>query len=219
MIHRLLRRIRSPQLTPLRSVDAYRLWAAAYPPTAHNPLMQVEGDAIAALLPDVSGAVALDLASGTGRYGLLLLERGARLVIALDNSPEMLGANTLPVRALASADGLPLAGASIDVIVCGMALGHLPVLDRALGEIGRVLKSGGAALISDFHPILHFSGAQRTFSANGATYAVEHYPHLYADYHGAAAAAGLTIDAVREPSIPGHVGGAPVALILRLRKG
>ena len=82
MIDRLLRRSASPPT--LTSVDAYALWAATYPPTAHNPLMQVEGEAVASLLPDVTGAVALDVGSSTGGFTDVLLSRGAAKVYAVD---------------------------------------------------------------------------------------------------------------------------------------
>lgn len=218
VIDRILRRGRSTAPETLTSVDAYALWAATYPPTAHNPLMQVEGDAVTSLLPDVRGAVALDLASGTGRYGLVLRERGARVVMALDNSPDMLLANAIALKALSTCEAIPLASGTVDVIVCGMALGHLPRLEPSMNEISRVLTTGGVAIISDFHPILHFTGARRTFSANGSTYAVEHYAHLYADYHRTAWDAGLRIEDVREPSITGHGNGMPVALVMRMGK-
>jgi len=113
---------------------------------------------------------------------------------------------------------LPLATESIDIIICGMALGHLPRLGQALQEIARVLTPMGMAFISDFHPILHFSGAKRTFQAQGTTYAVEHYAHLYADYHTEGRRVGLTIEDVREPSIPSHTFAAPVALVLKFQK-
>ena len=218
MIERILRRTRSAEPETLTSVDAYALWATTYPPTAHNPLMQVEGDAVTSLLPDVHGLVVLDLASGTGRYGVLMRERGARTVIALDNSPDMLRANEIAYKALSTSEAVPLASRTVDVIVCGMALGHLPWLEPSMNEISRILRPGGVAIISDFHPILHFTGARRTFSANGSTYAVEHYPHLYAAYHRTARDAGLRIEDVREPSIAGHGNGMPVALVLRVGK-
>jgi hypothetical protein len=71
---------------------------------------------------------------------------------------------------------------------------------RATAEMGRVLEPGGEALISDFHPFLYFNGGRRTFKANnGIEYAVEHYPHLMADYFAALTAAGLSITGLDEP--------------------
>jgi len=225
MLNRLLRRLRpTPIPETLSSIDAYARWAASYPPHAHNPLMQAEQDAVLALLPDVTGRAVLDLACGTGRYGILARERGAKTVIGLDNSAAMLLASPLTHRALATSEVIPLASASIDVVICALALGHLPRLKPSLAEIGRVLKSGGIALVSDFHPLLFFGGGRRTFSANGAIYAVEHYAHLYGDYHHAARDAGLRIDDVLEPRLSGEYAGhgpapdAPVVVVYKLFK-
>src|SRR5690606_17468130 len=114
--------------------DAYARWAAAYPPHAHNALMAAEEAAMRGLLPALAGRVVLDLACGTGRYGLLAQESGASRVLGLDNSSAMLRANPLPLRALATTEAIPLASASVDVILCGLALGHLPRLTPSIAE-------------------------------------------------------------------------------------
>ena len=187
-------------LQTLASLDAYAQWAASYPPNAHNVLMEAEQAAMTSLFPPMTGKIVLDLACGTGRYGLLAQESGAKTVLGLDNSPAMLLASPLSSRALATTEAVPLSANSVDVILCGLALGHLPRLAPSIGEIARVLKPGGCALVSDFHPFIYLNGARRTFTApNGKTYAVEHYAHLYSDYHRAAAEVGLRIDAVLEP--------------------
>jgi SAM-dependent methyltransferase len=89
-MRQLLRRVLKRAMPVLPSVQAYRLWAAAYPPHAHNPLMQLEQDAMLQLMPDMRGKWVLDLACGTGRYGLIALEQGAAGVVGVDNSPDML---------------------------------------------------------------------------------------------------------------------------------
>lgn len=228
MIRRLLRRLfpfrpREPRTLP--SVDAYALWVRDYPPNAHNPLMQVEERAMLSLLLPLDGKTVLDLACGTGRYGLLAWDRGAARVVGLDNSADMLRANSLGHKAQAAAAALPLASESLDVVLCGLALGHLPRLEGALAEIGRVLRKGGYALVSDFHPFLYLNGARRTFAApDGTVYAVEHYPHLYADYHRAVWMANLLIEQVVEPHLDvaqtesGSTYQPPVVLVLRLLK-
>ncbi|NWF68235.1 MAG: class I SAM-dependent methyltransferase [Chloroflexi bacterium] len=190
------------ELHTLSSLDAYALWARAYPPNAHNALMQVEERAMLSLLLPLTGKTVLDLACGTGRYSLLAWDRGAKTVIGLDNSPAMLRANSLSHKALARLTALPLPAESLDVVICGLALGHEKQLDKAVAEIGRVLRKNAYALVSDFHPFMFLSGARRTFEApGGQTYAVEHYAHLYADYHRAAWAAGLIIEQVVEPHL------------------
>jgi malonyl-CoA O-methyltransferase len=216
-------------LQSLSSLDAFARWAATYPPHAHNALMQTEESAMLSLLPDLAGRVVLDLACGTGRYGLVAQQRGAKTVIGLDNSAAMLRANSLKHTALSTSEAIPLARESVDVVLCGLALGHLPQLERTMLEISRVLKSDGFALISDFHPFIFLKGQRRTFTApDGKTYAVEHYAHLYTDYHRAAGQAGLHIQQVIEPHLgqdkPAHfaqenVGlGAPVVIVYLLTK-
>lgn len=219
ILRRLLRRPSAPPT--LASVAAYARWAASYPPYAHNPLMQVEEAAMLDLLPPLTGQTVLDLACGTGRYGLIAAGRGAAAVISLDNGAAMLARNPARWRALASSEAIPLPDAAVHGVLCGLALGHLPQLAPSLREISRVLKPGGWALVSDFHPLLYLSGRRRTFTApDGQTYAVEHYPHLYSDYHAAAQPAGLLITAVAEPrrQPPSAVHDLPVVLVLRLQK-
>ncbi len=219
MLRRLRRRLGVPPPT-LASSAAYARWAASYPPHAHNPLMQVEETAMLDLLPSLAGQTVLDLACGTGRYGLIAAGRGAA-VISLDNSAAMLARNPARWRALASSEAIPLPDAAVNGVLCGLALGHLPQLAPSLREISRVLKPGGWALVSDFHPLLYLSGRRRTFTApDGQTYAVEHYAHLYSDYHAAAQQAGLLITAVAEPrrQPPSAVHDLPVVLVLRLQK-
>lgn len=207
----------------LTSLDAYARWAALYPPYAHNPLMQAEQQSVMRLLPDVHGQTVLDLACGTGRYALLALAQGASKVIAFDNSAAMLEKGreaALPKIhwGLATSEALPLADASVQGVICGLALGHLPRLKPSIDEISRVLQPGGWALVSDFHPFLSLNGARRTFTTpEGKTFAVEHYPHLYTDYHQAACEAGLGVDSVLEPGLNGAV-VPPVVLIFRFRK-
>jgi malonyl-CoA O-methyltransferase len=217
---RRLRRLLHPAIIPtLNSRDAYANWAASYPPQAHNALMRTEEAAMRSLLPDLSARIVLDLACGTGRYGLLAQEQGAALVVGLDNSAAMLAAGALQHTALATLEALPLPGNAIDVILCGLALGHLPRVGPALSEMGRVLRPGGLALVSDFHPLVAFSGGQRTFVApNGRTYAVEHYPHLYADYHRAGREAGLQIVDVIERGVEGAPSPAPAIIVIAFQR-
>ena len=203
----------------LPSLDAYAKWASRYPPQAHNTLMEMEESAMRALMPDLVGKVVLDLASGTGRYGHIALSLGAKRVIALDNSPHMLRANALSWRGLASCAALPLCSASVDVVLCGLALGHLPELAPALCEIGRVLRRGGCALISDLHPDLFRHGARRTFlGEDGKHYAVEHFPHHLGEYAAAADAAGMTLEDQRQPGLHGVNDERPIAVALRFRR-
>ncbi|MEP7290740.1 MAG: class I SAM-dependent methyltransferase [Chloroflexota bacterium] len=205
----------------LASLDAYDLWAANYPPQAHNPLMLAEQAAMLDLMPPLAGQVVLDLACGTGRYGLLAQARGAKYVLGIDNSAAMLNLNPLVNRVQSTSEAVPLANHSVDLVICALALGHLPRLQPSLSEIGRVLKPGGIALVSDLHPAIALAGGQRTFhGSDGQLYAVEHYVHVIDDYQRAGQAAGLQIDALQEPALDSAsgAGSSPVVIVFRFRK-
>src|SRR5690606_30364630 len=217
MLPRLKHLLRRPVRT-LPSLSAYERWAVSYPPHAHNALMEVEQATMLNLLPSLSGLAILDLACGTGRYALLARERGAKRVVGVDNSAAMLKAAPPSfTREQATTEAITLASNSMDGVLCGLALGHLPQIELSIREIGRILKSGGWALISDVHPAVVRKGAQRTFTApDGKVYAVEHYLHQAEDYARAAQQAGLVVDVIQEPALPNS--SDPVVLVLRLAK-
>lgn len=217
MLHRLKHLLRR-RVRTLSSLSAYERWAVSYPPHAHNALMELEQTTLLSLLPPLAGQTILDLACGTGRYALLVHERGAGLVVGVDNSAAMLTAAPSSFnRAQATTEAIPLATNSIDGVICGLALGHLPHIQSSIREIGRILKPGGWALISDVHPAVVLKGAQRTFTApDGKVYAVEHHVHRADVYASAAKLAGLIVDSVHEPSLPDTAD--PVVLVLGLAK-
>lgn len=230
MLKYVLQRLRgNPVFETIPTLQAYEIWANTYPPRAHNPLMQVEEASVMKLCPPLRGKVVLDLACGTGRYSGIAQTAEAAYVVGFDISSAMLRANHFPLKALATSDYIPLVSESVDVILCGLALGHLSSIQLSVAEIGRVLKPDGYAIISDFHPYNVFSGKQRTFrSPKGKIYSVEHYAHLYADYFKAAVNAGLTITDVLEPALDHHnkgdvervnsKGETPIVIVYQLRK-
>src|SRR5579875_934363 len=167
------------------------------------------------------------------------LRRGAARVTGVDLSFDMLeragselgafrrGAEIELVQG--SVAMLPVPNAWADLTICGLALGHLDRLQRALAELRRVTRPGGTLLCSDVHPIGHALGWQRDFKAGGRRYAVRHTPHLYSHWHAICAALRLEIVWVMEPMLnPVDIpDGAhfdrlalevPVALVLQLRR-
>lgn len=206
----------------LESVAAYALWAASYPPYAHNALMQVEDAAVRELLPEVRGQRVLDLGSGTGRYSQILRDAGVVCAVPVDNSYPMLLRSQVALRVQGGVAALPLAPASFDGVVCGLVLGHVADIVGAFAEVGRVLRPHGWFVFSDFHPYLARAGMQRTFAtADGAQYAVEHFIHTLDAYAEAARQTGLQIVRVLEPEIvpPGRKEAVPAVMVIALRKG
>lgn len=117
----------------------------------------------AALLPLLLEALAvtprprlLDVATGTGRVPALLLAAPAFAgqVVAMDLTPQMLreARRKLPAERVAllraEAGSLPCPDAVFDVATCLEALEYFPRPRRALAELARALRPGGALLIS-----------------------------------------------------------------------
>ncbi len=207
----------------LNSRDAYAQWATDYPPRAHNPLMRAEENAMLPLLPSLKGKTVVDLACGSGRYGKLALERDAAYVIGVDDSPAMIAAGLragVKLRFLeASMAEVPLQADVADVVVCALAIGHVLEVASVICEISRLLKPGGIALISDFHPKLFASGAKRTFTGHdGQTYAVEHHAHPPEQVRAVAKTANLEVVDVWEPRLWIDQNWQPAVVIYRLKR-
>lgn len=214
-----LQKLNKQSIKTLPSEQAYTQWAEQYPAQAHNAFMQCETAAMQTLMPNLQDKIILDLACGTGRWGQYAQQKGAALVIGVDSSPDMLALGVLRNRVQAFMDHVPVVDQSIHVILCGLAVGHLPQsrFQKTFAEIKRVLHPQGMVLVSDLHPFQAWSGAKRTFTgADGNTYAVEHYPYSYADYQRVAVQNHFVIDGVVEQKL--LTDRPPVVLALRLKQ-
>jgi ubiquinone/menaquinone biosynthesis C-methylase UbiE len=110
----------------------------------------------------VAGEAVLDVGCGTGTLALAAKRRAGAsgYVRGIDASEEMIDRARaksagcgLPVTfEVAAAQSLPFADATFDVVLCSLAVHHLPDDDRvgALAEMRRVLKPEGRALIVEF---------------------------------------------------------------------
>ena len=108
-------------------------------------------------LPRELGRV-LDLGCGTGEM-LALLKRRSKFVVGVDLSEGMLkeARRKNPEVALiqADADRLPFADQTFDAVVSITLLQNVPSPSKTLGEIARVLKLGGFAVVTSLkrkHP-------------------------------------------------------------------
>ncbi len=195
------------ELTPeFDAAAGYALWSDSYDQPG-NPVVAVEERVVHGLLDGVSAARALDAACGTGRHARALTARGHE-VTGIDLTPEMLDRARInvPGASFVQADlrELPFAERRFGLVVCGLALSHLPDLDAAVGELARVLEPGGRLVVSVLHPFQTLLGWNAPFTApDGTRGFVREHPHLHSDYLAAFARAGLRIAGCHEPLI-GH---------------
>jgi ArsR family transcriptional regulator len=104
-----------------------------------------------------SSFVVADLGCGTGFLSSQLAPFAKR-VIAVDHSPRMLEAaqkKALPRNCefrQGELDALPIEDESVDAAFANLVWHHLPDLQAAAREVFRILKAGGAVVISDLLP-------------------------------------------------------------------
>ena len=97
------------------------------------------------------GSLVLDVAAGTGSITRVLQARGHR-VVSLDQSHEMLskahdrGASAV----LATAERLPFDDGTFDAVTFGYLLRYVDSVPDAMGELARVVRSGGAVGMVEF---------------------------------------------------------------------
>lgn len=180
--------------------------------------MEIEHETVIELLPDVRGLTVLDACCGTGRYLHELESRGAR-AIGMDLSMPMLARARQPAGRVARADirALPFDAMSLDLVVCGLALGDVAELELALAEIARTLRPTGRVIYSVVHPAGEGAGWARTFESGGRQLAIDGHWHSLDRHRQACAAAGFAIEAWREPALP-EMPGQRVVLVVRARR-
>ena len=113
--------------------------------------------AVMAALGPVRGLRILDAACGPGLYMQELLARGAT-VTAFDASPVMVDLARTRIADRAQVDHavlgepLPYADGVFDLIVCALAIHYASDRAAAFAEFCRVLRPGGALVVSTQHP-------------------------------------------------------------------
>lgn len=178
--------------------------AAAYDAPG-NGLIDIEQPMVRGILDGIPAGSALDVACGTGRHTEYLVELGHR-VIAVDASPEMLAQARVKVPEAEFRESdlhdLPLPDDHFDVVVCALALTHVPDLSAALGELTRVLRPGGHLVISDAYGMA--AGIRPPvvmIGPNGDPGYLPHANRLTGDYLRAALALGLQVRRCEEPEL------------------
>lgn len=132
--------------------EEFELHAADSPYNAHY-----DRPAVLQALGTVHGRHVLDAACGPGLYAAELLDRGAD-VTAFDASAAMvdLARQRLAGRARVDravlGERLPYPDETFDLAVCALAIHHVEDRAAAFAELFRVLRPGGALVVSTQHP-------------------------------------------------------------------
>lgn len=135
---------------PVTTAQGYAAWSRDY--DNPNELIDLEQPVIRRILDELPASTALDAACGTGRHAAYLSSLG-HAVIGVDICPQMLEIARAKVGGADFREGelhqLPVADHSVDLVVCALALTHVPDLGPVLAEFARVLRPGGHLVISD----------------------------------------------------------------------
>lgn len=226
----------------------FAVWARE---PGHDSYWRFHREQFFALLPP-PGRLTLDIACGEGRVSRDLAALG-HTVVGVDASPTMVAlareADPSITVHLADAADLPLDDGCADLAVLFMSLQDIDDMPGAIREVSRVLAPGGRMCTAIVHPInsagrfesedpdspfiiagsyLASRRSAETFERGGlrVTFHSEHRP-LEA-YFAALEAAGLAVEALREPAVPEHGFRTPrgkrwqrlpLFLHLRARKG
>ncbi len=186
----------------LPPIAAYRLWSATWE-SDPSAIVALETRLLTPWLQDLRGKVFVDASCGVGRWLTYARAAGAT-VFGTDLSREMLiearkkeGLGSRIVQADTRA--LPIGSSRADVVLCALSLGHVTPIDSAVAELARIVRPGGALIVTDFHPGTLEHGWRRTFHSDGTLYEVETHPYTTAHLSNCAARHGLVLEDMLEP--------------------
>lgn len=147
---------RSVTTSLLTPAEGCRLWANRYDHEP-NPMLSLERRILEPLLPPLADLDVIDLGCGTGRWLRILQAAGARRMLGVDFSPEMLGVANSKLAGTADlvcADcgSVSLEANSADVIVANFVLSYVEDVGHLVETASRALRPGGSLFITDIHP-------------------------------------------------------------------
>ncbi|MDQ6875786.1 MAG: class I SAM-dependent methyltransferase [Actinomycetota bacterium] len=171
--------------------------------------------AVLAALGPVAGRRVLDAGCGPGFYVSALLAAGAE-VVGIDASQTMIDlakervGNQAQIDLVEIGTKLPYPDRSFDLAVCALTIHHVTDRVTAFAEFHRVLRPGGALVMSTQHPTsdwLRKGGSyfDRVLESDtwrlptGDLQQVRYWREPLADLCGAATASGLVIERLLEP--------------------
>jgi SAM-dependent methyltransferase len=131
------------------------------------------------LCGDVGGRRVLDNGCGEGRFSRMLAAAGAD-VVALDRTAVMVRAARerrcgVEQVVRGTGDGLPFRDASFDLVVSYIVLVDIPDFRAAVGEMSRVLRPGGRAVVANLSFMSVNTGWVRDEAGRRLYYPMDNY--------------------------------------------
>ena len=181
---------------------AYDRWSAFYD-TYENPMVFAAGTVVAMRAANWADKDVFEFGCGTGRNLSVMKSAGARSVAGSDFSEGMLSVARARDASFAllrrdMSLPLPLAEASVDVVLFCLTLEHVADLVVPLKEAGRIVRPGGEIAVLEIHPYMSHSGVSAHFKDGAEEVSMPAYPHQFSSYINAVSEAGLRLQGCRE---------------------
>lgn len=142
--------------THLDPAEGYRAWARTYD-SEPNPILALEARILGPLLPALADRYVVDLGCGTGRWLERLKNEGARTLLGLDISPEMLAQAKAKLGESASLvctdfNFVAISKVSAAVVLCNFVLSYVDNAEEFIVFARGLLQPGGSFFLTDLHP-------------------------------------------------------------------
>lgn len=142
----------------LQNPELHDKWTASYRTAENERFFELAFDHIVSLVGAPKGATFLDAGCGSCAHTMRLIRRGY-LVVGIDFSDHILSVARENLERHGVSDkvilkqedilALSFPNETFDYCLCWGVLMHIPDLERAISELARVLKPGGALVISE----------------------------------------------------------------------
>jgi ubiquinone/menaquinone biosynthesis C-methylase UbiE len=166
------------------ATEAYDLWAPDYDQQPQNLMLRLDAELFNQLLDQVPlhNKSVIDIGCGTGRHWEQIFVQSPAQLAGYDVSDGMLTElkKKYPEAEVQLATDNDLSGVpdrSVDVLISTLTIAHIENLERAFAAWSRVLKTGGALLITDFHPQVLAEGGRRDFISRKKRIVIRNYVH------------------------------------------
>ena len=202
-----------PTLTQKESssppADPFALWSEVYDEQP-NPLLSLEEEFLAQLLPELRGLDVVDMGCGTGRWLERLAAQRPRSLTGIDSSREMLaraaakvGRDAVLLRADCASATL-LADAA-DLCLASFVLSHVGDLARFAIQLAGILRHGGSAFITDVHPETAATlGWKRAFRYDNESITLQTFERPIGEVIAGFQEQGFEVSALLEPCFQLH---------------